>query len=285
MKEIINGLVSFALRNKRSIFIYLILLLVSLYVVLPLLILGFNSFKTNMEIAVNPFGPPKNLQWSNYTKAWIQGRFGTAFRNSFVLVAISVIGVAFVAFPAGYALARYTPRGYDFFISYLILGSTIPNQLFIVPLFIAWSRLNLMDNLFGLSLIYIAKFTPFATFLVRAFLLSISKEFDDAARVDGASELQVLTKILIPMSWPIVLTVSLITAVRVWNEFFFAVTFIQNEALKPVATSLFAFQGKYNTNWGLTNAASVLTVLPVLFLFLLLQRHFIEGLTQGGLKS
>jgi raffinose/stachyose/melibiose transport system permease protein len=223
--------------------------------------------------------------WSNYLKAWEIGNFSVTLRNSVFLVSISVIGVLAISFLAAYGLSRYTPRGKSFFISYLLIGSSIPAQLYILPLYIALSRLDLLDNLLTLAVVNIAKQAPFGAFLLRAFLLQITSEFEDAARVDGASEFQVLSKVLIPICAPAILTVALVAGLRVWNEFFFAVTFIQNENIKPISTSIFSFQQKYYTDWGLVNAGSIITIVPIIFLFLLLQRHFIKGLTQGGLKG
>jgi len=261
------------------------LLLMLVYSILPLVVLVFNSFKSTEELAANPFGLPKVFHWSNYSESWRIGNFQVTLVNSVLLVALTVVGVLIVSFLAAYALSRFTPVGYDFFISFLLLGSIIPIQLYIIPVFIFLTRANLLDNLLVLSVIYIAKFAPFSAFLLRAFLLAIPTDFEDAARVDGASEFQMLSRIVFPVISPAVLTVALVTGLRVWNEFTMAVTLIFSEANKPVSTSLFAFQQKHATDWGLTNAGAVITVLPVIILFLLLQKRFIEGLTQGGVKG
>lgn len=270
---------------QRGVWAYLILFALAIYAFAPLLILVLNSLKSTTEMALNPFGFPSTIRWENYTESWRIGNFGTTMRNSVVLVALSITQVLLVAFPAAYALARWKPRGHDIMLVFLLLGSTIPIQLYIIPQFIFLSRMDLMNNLVVLSIIYAAKFAPFAGFLLRAFLLSIPKEFEEVARVDGANELQVLTRVVVPLALPAVLTVGLVTGLRVWNEFALAVTFIQDAALKPISTSLFAFQQQYSTDWGLTNAGAVLTVLPVIVIFLLLQRRFIDGLTQGGVKG
>lgn len=110
-------------------------------------------------------------------------------------------------------------------------------------------------------------------------------DFEEAARLDGASDLQVLTRIILPLAWPGFMTVVLVVGLGVWNEFLFAVTFLQRPELKPVSTSLQAFQGRFARDWGLTSAASVIMIVPVLIVFLILQRQFIEGLSRGGLKG
>jgi raffinose/stachyose/melibiose transport system permease protein len=113
----------------------------------------------------------------------------------------------------------------------------------------------------------------------------LPRDFEDAARIDGANELQVLTRVVLPLSWPGLLTVALVTGVQTWNEFFFAVTFVQDNNLKPVTTSFYAFQGTYSQDWGLTSAAAIFIILPIAVLFLILQRRFISGITAGGLKG
>lgn len=272
-------------RLRSSILKYLILILLAIYAFVPLIVLGINSFKSNEEVASNPFGLPKTVMWSNYIKAWEIGNFGVTIRNSIFLVSISVIGILIISFLAAYGLARYSPRGKGFFIAYLLIGSAIPAQMYILPLYIALSRAEILDNLFTLAVVNMAKQAPFGAFLIRAFILQISNEFEDAARVDGATEYQVITRVLVPICWPAILTVALVAGLRIWNEFFFAVTFIQSENIKPISTSIFAFQQKYYTDWGLVNAGSIITIVPIIVIFLLLQRQFIEGLTQGGLKG
>jgi raffinose/stachyose/melibiose transport system permease protein len=133
--------------------------------------------------------------------------------------------------------------------------------------------------------IYWAIFSPLATLLLRSYLVGLPRDFEDAARIDGANELQVMLRVVLPLSWPGLLTVALVSGVQAWNEFFFAITFIQDKNLKPVTTSFLAFQSTYSQNWGLTSAAAIYIILPIVVLFLILQRRFISGLTAGGLKG
>ncbi len=143
---------------------------------------------------------------------------------------------------------------------------------------------GLANRLPSLTIIYAAPYSPFATYLLRSFLVSIPIDFEEAARSDGASDLQVLTRIILP-AWPGFMTVVFVVGLGVWNEFLFAVTFLQRPELKPVSTSLQAFQGRFARDWGLTSAASVIMIVPVLIVFLILQLQFIEGLSRGGLKG
>lgn len=148
-----------------------------------------------------------------------------------------------------------------------------------------WRQLGLVNSHVGLIVIYVALFSPFATYLIRSYMISIPEDFVDAAKIDGASNWQVFRNIIIPLTWPGFLTAGLVVGLAVWNEFLFAVTFLHQPELKPISTSLYAFQQRFGRDWGLTNAGSIIMLMPVLILFLLLQRRFIEGLTQGGLKA
>jgi raffinose/stachyose/melibiose transport system permease protein len=165
------------------------------------------------------------------------------------------------------------------------VASAIPFQIFLVPLFFLWSILQLTNTLFGLIVIYWAVFSPLATLLLRSYLVALPRDFEDAARIDGASELQVLLRVVLPLSWPGFLTIALVSGIATWNEFLFAVTFIQDNNLKPIITSFWAFRSNFSTDWGLTSAAGIIVILPIIVLFLFLQRRFISGLTSGGLKG
>uniref|UniRef100_A0A7C1FJJ8 Carbohydrate ABC transporter permease n=1 Tax=Caldilinea aerophila TaxID=133453 RepID=A0A7C1FJJ8_9CHLR len=129
------------------------------------------------------------------------------------------------------------------------------------------------------------KVATWVTYLLRSFLISIPMDFEEAARIDGANDLQVFLRVILPLAWPGFLTVVLVVGLAVWNEFLFAVTFLQRPELKPISTSLLAFQTRFQRDWGLTSAASVIMIIPIIILFLSLQRQFIEGLTRGGLKG
>lgn len=272
-------------RTPSLVFNYIILTLLALFVLLPLLLLLINAFKESKEFTSNPFGLPAVWRWQNFPDAWTQGNYALTVRNSALITGVTVAGVIVIAGLAAYSLARLNPKGADALAFYLVVGTSIPAQLFMVPLFFLWTRLGLTDTLVGLIIIYWATASPFATFLLRSFMVSIPRDFDEAARIDGATEWQVFWRVIVPICWPGFLTCALVAGLGAWNEFLFAVTFLHQPELKPVSTSLFAFMSRYGRDWGLINAATVIMILPVVILFLLLQRQFIQGLTQGGLKA
>lgn len=264
---------------------YTWLTLLAIFAGLPLIVLLFNSLKSGLELGQNPLGPPRALEWENYSSAWETGNLGQGMINSLILVVGTVIGVWICAGLASYSLARLDLPFRNGFSNYFFIVISLPVQLFLVPLFFLWSNLGLIDTLPGLMIIYIALNTPFATLLLRTFLVGIPRELDEAARIDGASEWQIATKIVLPLSAPGFLTVGLVTALGAYNELFFAVTFMQTPSKLPIAAGFLQFSQGNTQLYGLVNAAGVVMIIPVVILFLLMQRRFISGLATGGLKG
>lgn len=264
---------------------YIILILLTIFALAPILILTMNSVKSTAEIGRNPIGFPENVVLQNYSDAWVQGDYATTIRNSTLLTGGTIVGTLTLAGLAAYALARLKLRGGNLIAFYFLVGTSVPAQLFIIPLFFMWKALGLVNSHIGLIIIYCGLYSPFATYLLRSYMVALPEEFIEAAKIDGASNFQVFRHVIMPLSWPGFLTAGLVVGLGVWNEFLFAITFLPGAQLKPVATSLFAFQERFGRDWGLTSAGSVIMMLPVILLFLALQRRFIEGLTQGGLKA
>jgi len=264
---------------------YVILILMAVFALVPILLLLINSLKSTAEIGLGPFALPQEFLWSNYTTAWQEGNYVNTIRNSAILTGFTVLFSVTLAGLAAYALARLNLKGGNIISFYFLIGTGVPAQLFIIPLFYIWKQFGLVNSHVGLIIISVALQSPFATYLLRSYMIALPQDFIDAARIDGASNVQVLREIIMPLSWPGFLTAALVVGLFTWNEFLFAITFLPNTDLKPIATSLYAFQQRYGRDWGLTNAGSVIMIVPVLILFLLLQRNFIEGLTQGGLKA
>jgi raffinose/stachyose/melibiose transport system permease protein len=281
--SILSG--SRARREPSKVPYYIVLIILALFALGPLVVLAFNSLKASAEIGRNPLGPPLSPNFENFSNAWMQGNFATTMLNSTILTVGTVVGVCVIAGTAAYAMSRLDLPGTDAVLLYLFVMSAVPFPLFLVPLFFLWSALQLTNTLFGLIVIYWAVFSPFATLLLRSYLVTLPRDFEDAARIDGASELQVLLRVVLPLSWPGFLTIALVSGIATWNEFFLAVTFIQDDNLKPITTSFYAFRSAFSQDWGLTSAAGIIIILPMVVLFLFLQRRFISGLTAGGLKG
>ena len=274
----------FKKRGTNLLFNYVILLVLMVFSLGPMAVLLFNSVKSNLELGQNPLGLPSEIYLSNFVEAWVEGGFATTMFNSVIFVTGTVAGVLILGGMAAYSLARLNPRGGGGYMVYMLTLSTLPFWLYVIPLFILWRNLGLLNSRVGLMVIYIALNSPFSIFLLRSFLLSMPRDFEDAARVDGANEWQVLARVVLPIMWPAFLTVGLVVALAIWGEFQVALIFLQDDDLLPVTTSYYNFQQRFGQNWALTSAGAVMMIAPVLVFFFALQRRFIEGLTQGGLK-
>ena len=249
----------------------------------PIVIFVFGSLKTQADLAANPLGLPKTWHWSNFVNAWTEANVAAGLRNSLILVVATVVITCVVASLAAYSLARVRPAGANSIQTYLFVGSALPAQLFLVPLFYLWAKIGLYNTYPGLILIYVGIFSPFATLLLRSFLVGLPTEYEEAARVDGAGELSVLLRVVLPQAWSGILTVGLVTGLATYNEFLFAVTFVQSQHLRPVGLALYSFRAGFLVNQPLVDAAGVIMLLPVLVIFLLLQRRFTAGMSSSGL--
>ena len=272
-------------RKSELISNYFILTLLALFCILPILLMFFNSIKPQEEFGVNPLGFPMSIRLENFVDAWILGEYAQIFLNSSKLVVGTLILNLTISGLAGFSLAQLNPKGSDVFLLYLLVGISIPAQMFILPLFLLWKELGLMNTHIGLIIIYAGLNAPFATFLIRSYMVQLPDELFEAAKIDGASTLQLFYKIALPISWPVFLTAGLVVGLAVWNEFLFALTFIQDESSKPIATILFAFQSRFENDWGLVNASAVMMLAPVVILFMFFQKRFIAGLTSGASKG
>lgn len=262
---------------------WVILGVLAVYAIGPLFVLAGNSLKSAREIDSNPLGFPQAWSWSNFAEAWERAHMGGALLNSAIIATATALGVAVIATTAAYAMTRLELPGGGAWILWLLVSSSLPIQLFLVPLVSWWSTLGLYNQPIGLVIIYWAVYSPFATLLVRAFLVGLPREYEEAARIDGAGELGVFARIVLPTIRPAVLTAALVAGLQAYNEFMLAVTFIQDRALQPVALSLYSFQQGFTTDWSLVSAAGLIMALPVVVLFLTMQRRFIDGYVSRGI--
>ncbi|MFC4597652.1 carbohydrate ABC transporter permease [Cohnella hongkongensis] len=272
------------MRLKR-LWVHIPIVAILIFVLGPLLLMLNNALKPAGGLNDNPFHLPERLVWTNFSDAWVQGEYARAFGNS-VLVGISCILIICVsAGLAAYALAKLRFKGSNAVMGLLLFTMSIPLGLFLVPLFYLWQKFNLMDTLGGMILIYSAIFLPFSIFMLRAFLVKIPNELIESAKIDGCSETMVLLKMIVPIAKSAFMTLAVLVSLWTWNEFFFANAFLISDETRTVATRYLAFSGRYSSDWTLISAAGVITTAPILILYLLLQRRFVEGLVEGSVKG
>lgn len=259
-----------------------ILLVVALF---PIALLILNAFKASAQIVQNPVALPDVIRWDNFTRAWQDARFAQTFLNSALLTGLTIILVCSTGSLTAYVLARRKIKAWKVVTFYLMATTTAPIQLYLFPLYFGFAKLGLINNVFAVSLIYTAIYSPFAIMLLRTYFLAVPREIEEAALVDGASHWQVFAKIMLPLALPGILTVALIVGLHSWNEFLIALTFLQKADRLTAVVSFALLSGQYSSDWGEIMAAALIIVLPVVVLFVLLQKRFIEGMAGGSVKG
>ena len=253
--------------------------------VLPLLLVALNTFKPHAAIVANPLSLPTGFNFQNFSQAWRGGHFSTGIVNSVLLSGSTVIVTLTCASLAAFALARRQIRGWQTITIYFLCATTVPIQLFLFPLYFVYARLGMVGNFFGTSLILSAINLPISIFLLRAYVLSIPREVDDAAFMDGANPLQTFWYVILPLMRPGLITVAIIVFLNSWNEFLITTTFQKGRASMTMTLGYLSMNGTYATDQGAMMAGAFILVAPIIVFFLVMQRFFIAGMTAGAVKG
>ncbi len=261
-----------------------LLALNAVVMVYPLLVMVLSAFKTNAELFASPFALPENFSLTNAARVWGETNFVSYLGNSVVVTASSVLCILVVGTMAAYALARYQFRLSAVVFLFFLSGLMVPLKLAVIPLFIQLDMLGLIDTRAGLVLVYVAMGLPSAIFILTGFLRTLPTELEEAARMEGASELRIMLRIMLPLARPALVIAAIQNAVPIWNDFFFPLVFITSERLKTLPQGLTVFMGEYNTDWGVLFAGLSLAALPIVAVYIVLSRQFIDGMTQGAIK-
>lgn len=264
--------------------IQLLLIGNTLLILYPMAMMGLSAFKSTREIFRNPFGLPEVWSLANFFRVWEQTNFSLYFRNSVVVTVGAVVLILVLGVMASYALARYKFRGNELLYLFFLSGLMLPLKLAVIPLFIQLKAMGLTNSHLGLIFIYAAEGLPSAVFILTGFLRTLPQDLENAARIDGASEPQILWSVMLPLIRPALVIVGIYNLVPVWNDFFFPLVFLQRESLKTLPLGLTVFMGQYSTDWAILYAGLTIAALPVIVLYVLLSRQFIAGLTAGAIK-
>jgi multiple sugar transport system permease protein len=264
-----------------KLLIVVLLLVGAVVVLVPLVIV----FLTSLAPATATGGTvlPSATTWENYREAWQQGNFLLAFANS-TLVALTVTGFQIITSAlAGYALARLKFRGRQALMLIVLSTLVIPFQILVVPIFLVlkWGHLV---NTYG-ALILPTAANGFGIFLLRQYFLTVPVELEEAAALDGANRLQILWRVMLPLSRPALVTLFLFTFIAEWNDLFKPLVFTTKPELMTVQLALAGFQEQFTNNWSLLMAAVVIATVPVVVVFLIGQRQFVQGIAATGIKN
>ncbi|HZY69229.1 MAG TPA: carbohydrate ABC transporter permease [Devosia sp.] len=258
----------------------------ALVMITPFLYMVSTSFKAQQYVLkIPPQFIPDPATLSNYERVLVKGDFVQYFLNSaFVAVTATAIAVLLSAMMA-YGFARYRFPGREWLFRILLLGLMIPALMLIVPQFVLAKWLGLIDTLWGLIVFYVAGNLALNTFLLRGFFEALPQELDDAMQIDGASEWRRFVGLALPLARPALATATIFTFLATWDEYAWALTSITSPENKTLPVAIALLQGPRGTQWGLVFAASLVAILPVIAVFLIFQRHFVQGLTAGAVKG
>lgn len=263
----------------------LFLTVMLLFAAIPLLQVFINSFRTDREVKTMPLGLPKDWVFTNYGETWKIGGYAQAYFNSFFTALVVIVVVLIVVGLGAYSISKLNFKLRGFFTAYFFVAISLPGFLYIVPDYFIMNKMGLVDTRWSLMIVYTAMQIPFNMLLLRTFLGGIPRELEEAAKIDGCNELNSFLRVTLPIAKPMFLTIAILVFVNVWNEFLWSNTFITTEILKPVATKYVVFTGQHGSNMARIYTASVITIAPVIILYLFFSRKFIEGMTSGSVKG
>ena len=269
----------------ETVGVYAALMLLALQTIYPLLWVLFGSLKTKEGMMNNIWGPPRALELSNYSEAWRIAGMGDRITNSVTVTVLALILLIVTATPCAYALARMRFPGRNTILAVIVGAMLVPPQVMAIPLFVVAAKLGMINSLAGISIIYAATSLPLSVFILRSFFMTLPSELEDAARVDGASRLGILTKVMLPLARPGMALVTIFAFIEIWNDFFLAFLLLRQPAVQTIPLGLVAFFQQYDSLWNLYFAALMMTTLPVIVIFVLMQRQFIAGITAGATKG
>lgn len=278
-----------------KIIVYAALIAMTISILVPVAWVFMASFKRNAEFigqGTNPWALPEQLQYQNYITAFIDAEMGKYFMNSVIVTALSLVLLLIIALPAAYALSRFDFRGRKILNIAFMAGLFVNINYIVVPIFLMLSDANkalgvsfFLDNRFLLSVIYAASSLSFSIYLLSGYFKTLPRGFEEAAYIDGCRYFKTMVKIMIPMAKPSILTVILFQFLSFWNEYIIAFTIMDEHSTLAVGLKNLMAVERTATNYGIMYAGLVIVMIPVLILYICVQKQLTKGMTLGGLKG
>ncbi len=270
-------------RALINLFIHLFLLIVTVTCLFPLSWMVSSSLKTQEAIFKDMSLIPKEAHFENYILAWREGGFGRYAINSLFYTILVVIGIVIIASLAAYAFSRFKFRGRNLLFLMFMAAMMIPIPGSFVPLYVVLTKLHLRNTALGYVLCMINVGLSTSIFLLKTFFDKLPRELEDAARIDGCSKLGLWWHVALPLAKPVLAVVVVFNALNVWNEYVLALIIFDNKSLMPLQRALMVFQGEFLTNYPLLMAGLTIAALPIVILYLLMQKYIVKGVTSGAI--
>ena len=273
-------------RLLKSAVIYAVLILLVLLTLLPLGWIISTSLKPSVEIFANPpYWIPKKITFGNYRNVFTASSIPIAFLNSLIIALLCSFMALLLGSMAGYAFARFQFRGKSFLSLFMLLSQMLPLTVLMIPLYYMENRAGLVDTKFGLACAHLVIALPLVTWMSKGYFKGLPHEIEEAALVDGCSVFQNLTRIVLPLLRPALAATGIYAFISSWNEYALANVLTRSEVSRTVPLALNDFSTFFKVNWGDTMAAAVVITVPIIIVFLSVQKQFIEGLASGAVKG
>lgn len=270
---------------SRSV-LYLVISLICIFILYPYFVMLCTALKSRAEIfAMDGTVLPKDPQWTNLTDVWKLAPMGQYMLNSLLIACGSSLIAMVCGIPAAYALARMKFKGQTAFLGFVIISQMFAPVVLLIGIYKVMSTLNMSNSIIGLIFINAAFNQAFTIWLLRGTFLSISAEMEQAATIDGCNRIQALFKILLPMAAPGIVTTLIFIFINAWNEYTVALCLISTDTLKPLTVGINVFNGYNMIEWQYLFASSIFAIIPVVIMFMSIEKNLTTGLTAGGVKG
>lgn len=278
-----NGVMS----GKAKVIRWLISIILIIYTCFTIFVVGatlLNSLKTKSDLVTNFVGIPKTVTLENFATILLEDDFLLYFRNSLILTVCGTVGCIILSAMAAYGIARYEFRGKSLLSSYFLIGMMVPIQVSVLPLFLILRQLGLLNHLIGLVLVYISQISM-SCLIFQKFFRTIPKALEESARLDGCHDLKIFFRIVLPICKPVIFTMSLITAIGYWNDFYMPMVLLGNKDVRTLTLAIYQYIGQFTKYMSESMAAVIVTLIPIVIIYFLFSSQIVEGLTGGAVKG
>ena len=273
-------------KRLMRILLYFVVIDICIFTLYPYFVMFCNALKSRAEIfSVNGTVLPVNAMWENFVDIWTLAPMGQFMLNSVLIASGSTLIAMLCGIPAAYALARMKFKGQTAFLGFIIVSQMFAPVVLLIGIYKVMSVLGLTNSIWGLIFINAAFNQAFTIWLLRGTFMSISAEMEQAATIDGCNRVQAMLKILLPVAAPGIVTTLIFIFINAWNEYTVALCLISTEELKPLTVGINIFNGYNMIEWQYLFAGSIFAIIPVVILFMSIEKHLVSGLTSGGVKG
>jgi raffinose/stachyose/melibiose transport system permease protein len=272
-------------KKKTLVGIYIVLAIFALIVALPLIWLLFSSLKTQADLTMNTWGPPKQWVFSNYLKAWKGSKIDKYMLNSIIVTGLTIVITVVTVTPIAFVISRFNFKGKKILYFIAIAVMMIPIHSAIIPLYMMVGRWDQYNNLGVLSLIYAAFRIPISIFILEGFMTSLPRELEECAFIDGCSVFKLFFKIIVPLSKDGIVTISILAVLASWNELLVSMLLLSKPALKTLPIGLMGFITEYNSEYTQLAAGIMMAIIPSIVFYILAQEKIEKGMIAGAIKG